>query len=179
MALGIRRGNSWFQDLGLKLQVGFDGLNNFGARTKKASVPSNQSKQTPSSCALLQQNHHILTLSKDIIFLLPSDWKIDVYIRLKLGLIFKLALELLRESGVHARCLDMDGEGFGLDAMSSNWYSPSFSLLPTTYNSVLGGSTKMPSRRPHQAAISSHGNEHQSQLMPRVFKARKYGRKSA
>jgi hypothetical protein len=37
----------------------------------------------------------------------------------------------------------------------------------------------MPLRRRHQAAVSSHGNEHQSRLMPRVYKARKYGRKSA
>ena len=120
-----------------------------------------------------------LQLSKDIIFLLPSDWKIDVYIRLILGLIFKLGFESLRERGVHARCLEMDGEGFGSDAMRSNWYSPSFSLLPGTSNSILGRSTKMPSRRRHQAAVSRHGNEHQSQLMPRVYKARKYGRKSA
>ena len=163
----------------LKLQVGFDGLNNFGARTKKASAPSTQSKQTPSSCALLQQNHHILTIIQGYHLSFAIVLKIDVYIRLILGLIFKLGFESLRERGVHARCLEMDGEGFGSDAMRSNWYSPSFSLLPGTSNSTLGRSTKMPSRRRHQAAVSRHGNEHQSQLMPRVYKARKYGRKSA
>jgi hypothetical protein len=57
--------------------------------------------------------------------------------------------------------------------------SPFFLFTAKFSNSVLGRSTKMLSRRRHQAVVSRHGNEHQSQLMSLVYKARKYGRKSA